>query len=128
MAQTTFSAGNLNYRVNDDGVSVTVTGHVNGTSATRELTILESVSYGGNNYAVTVIGENAFYSCSSLSGDLVIPNSVVTIGNSAFYYCYGFMGTLTIGNSVTSIGGVAFGYCYCPSVCQACSSRQELNK
>lgn len=110
-AQTTFSAGNLNYRINDDGASVTVTGHVNGTNATGELIIPESVSYGGNDYAVTVIGENAFYSCSGLSGNLVIPNSVTTIGNSAFYYCYGFMGTLTIGNSVTSIGDVAFGYC-----------------
>lgn len=110
-AQTTFAVGDLNYRVNDDGVSVTVTGHVNGTSATGELNIPESVSYGGNDYAVTVIGDNAFNSCTSLSGDLVIPNSVVSIGESAFYYCYGFMGTLTLSDALETIGDNAFLYC-----------------
>lgn len=111
MTQTTFSVGNLNYKVNDDGVSVTVTGHVNGTNATGELMIPESVNYEGNDYTVTVIGENAFYSCSALTGDLTIPNTVTTIEAGAFYYCYGMFGNLTMGNSVTSIGDIAFGYC-----------------
>lgn len=111
MAQTTFAVGDLNYRVNDDGVSVTVTGHVNGTSATGELIIPESVSYGGSDYAVTVIGDNAFNACTYLNGDLVIPNSVVSIGESAFYYCYGFMGTLTLSDALETIGDNAFLYC-----------------
>ena len=111
MAQTTFTVGDLNYRVNDDGISVTVTGHANGTNATGELILPESVNYGGNTYSVTVIGENAFYACSGLTGDLIIPNTVVSIEAGAFYYCYGFMGTLTIGNSVETIGDIAFGYC-----------------
>ena len=34
IAQTTFTVGDLNYLVNDDGVSVTVTGHVDGYNAT----------------------------------------------------------------------------------------------
>ena len=111
MAQSTFSVGDLNYRVNDDAVSVTVTGHVNGTSAMGELTIPESVSYGGNDFAVTAIGNDAFSGCTSLSGDLVIPNSIISIGDNAFYYCYGFMGTLTLGNSLVFIGDNVFLYC-----------------
>ena len=134
MAQTTFTAGDLNYQVNDDGVSVTLTGHVDGYNATGELIIPESVSYEGNDYAVTTIGNSAFLYyfyltsltipnsvttiedgafayCSGFTGDLIIPNSVVTIGPSAFFTCYSFDGDLVIGNSVTTIGEYAFDDC-----------------
>ena len=130
----TFTVGDLNYRVNDDHVSVTVTGHVNGYEATGPLVIPESVNYEGHNYAVTVIGntafmycfyltsltipnsvttieEGAFAYCSGFTGDLVIPNSVVTIEPSAFFTCYAFDGDLVIGNSVTVIGDYAFDDC-----------------
>ena len=60
---------------------------------------------------VTSIGESAFWGCSGLTGDLVIPNSVTTIGNWAFLNCSGFTGSLTIGNSVTTIGYMAFRNC-----------------
>ena len=43
----TFTVGDLNYSINDDGVSVTVTGHVDGTAATGELVIPESVEQWG---------------------------------------------------------------------------------
>ena len=134
MAQTTFTVGDLNYQVNDDGVSVTLTGHVSGQGATGTLNIPESVNYQGNDYAVTVIGNSAFLYgfftgnlvipnsvttiedgafayCYSFTGDLVIPNSVTTIGESAFQICYGFDGDLIIGNSVTTIGDYAFNDC-----------------
>ena len=130
----TFTVGDLNYRVNDDGVSVTVTGHVNGYEATGPLVIPESVSYEGHNYAVTVIGnsafmycfyltsltipnsvttieEGAFSYCSGFTGDLVIPNSVITIEPSAFFTCYNFDGDLVLGNGVTTIGDYAFDDC-----------------
>ena len=129
-----FTVGDLNYRVNDDGVSVTVTGHVNGQGATGVLNIPESVSYQGNDYPVTIIGQaaflygfftgnlvipnsvkyiapDAFAYCYSFTGDLVIPNSVDSIGQGAFQICYGFDGDLVIGNSVTSIGDYAFNDC-----------------
>lgn len=109
-AQTTFTAGNLNYQVNDDGVSVTVTGHVNGYEATGELNIPESVSYEGNDYTVTAIGSCAFLYCFYLT-DLTIPNTVTTIGDGAFPYCQGFTGDLVIPNSVTAIEYGAFQYC-----------------
>ena len=131
---TDFTIGDLNYRVNDDGVSVTVLGHVDGYNAQGTLNIPASVSYEGHDYAVTVIGntafmycfyltsltlpnslttieEGAFAYCSGFTGDLVIPNSVVTIEPSAFFTCYAFDGELVIGNSVTVIGDYAFDDC-----------------
>lgn len=129
-----FTVGDLIYRVNDDQVSVTVIGHVDGYNAQGALVIPESVSYEGHNYAVTVIGnaafmycfyltsltipnsvntieEAAFAYCQGFTGDLVIPNSVNTIEASAFHTCYGFDGTLVLGNGVTSIGAWAFNSC-----------------
>ena len=129
-----FTVGNLNYRVNDDGISVTVIGHVDGYNAQGALNIPASVSYEGHDYAVTVIGntafmycfyltsltipnsvttieEAAFAYCSGFTGDLVIPNSVVTIEPSAFHTCYAFDGDLIIGNSVSTIGSWAFNSC-----------------
>ena len=53
----------------------------------------------------------AFYNCSGLTGDLIIPNSVTSIGDSAFPGCKGFTGNLIIPNSVTSIGNNAFYGC-----------------
>ena len=105
-----FTYGYLNYTVNDDGVSVTVTGHVNGINASGRLSIPESVSYNGNSYAVTDIGYAAFRQCSRLFGPLVIPNSVVTIGFEAFRHCSGFE-SLKLGNHVTTIGEGAFRDC-----------------
>ena len=129
-----FTIGDLIYRVNDDNVSVTVIGHVDGYNAQGPLNIPESVSYEGHDYAVTTIGnsaflycfyltsltlpnsvttieEGAFAYCSGFTGDLVIPNSVVTIEPSAFFTCYAFDGDLILGTGVTSIGGWAFNSC-----------------
>lgn len=110
MAQT-FTAGDLNYQVNPDGVSATLTGHVDGYNATGALDIPASVSYQGNDYAVTTIGDAAFLYCFYLTS-LTIPNSVTTIGNSAFAYCQGFTGDLVIPNSVTTIEESAFHTCF----------------
>ena len=107
----TFTVGNLNYSVNEGTQTVTLTGHVDGTNATGELIIPDSVLYQGNYYAVTTIGNNAFFQCVGFSGSLTIPNSVTTIGELTFYQCNGFTGSLTIGNSVTTIGHSAFDGC-----------------
>ena len=71
--------------------------------------IPESVTYEGNTYYVTAIGDYAFVSCSGLT-ELAIPNSVTSIGNNAFDGCRGLTG-VTLGNSVTSIGYQAFFCC-----------------
>ena len=105
-----FAIGDLIYRVNDDQVSVTVIGHVNGYEATGDLIIPESVSYEGHNYTVTTIGESAFLYCFYLT-NLSIPNTVTTIEASAFAYCQSFTGDLVIPNAVTTVGYGAFQYC-----------------
>ena len=134
MAQT-FTAGDLNYQVNQDGVSVTVTGHaLSYENATGPLNIPESVNYQGTDYTVTNIGNaaflyyfyltslslpnslttienSAFAYCSGFTGDLIIPNSVVTIEESAFFTCYSFDGDFVLGNSLTTIGDGAFNSC-----------------
>ena len=110
-AQTTFTVDKLNYTVNRNGTSVTLTGHEDGTSASGTLSIPDTVTYGGNSYAVTIIDKGAFRDCSSLTGDLIIPNTVTIIDANAFYSCTGFDGELTIGNSVKIIGTNAFRGC-----------------
>ena len=106
-----FTVDNLNYSVNSDGVSVTVTGHVDGQSATGELVIPETVTYNELTYSVTTIGYTAFWLCTGFTGDLVIPNSVTSIESYAFRDCSGFTGNLTIGSSVETIGVLAFEGC-----------------
>ena len=60
---------------------------------------------------ITKIPEYAFYNINSLTGDLVIPNSVTEIGRSAFNGCTGFNGTLTLSSKLGKIGEYAFNRC-----------------
>ena len=73
------------------------------------VTIPESVTYNGNTYSVTSIGDHAFYDCSYLTS-VVIPNSVTSIGDDAFLRCSSLT-SMVIPNSVTSIGVYAFYEC-----------------
>ena len=58
---------------------------------------------------VTLIGDSAFYYCTSLTG-ITIPNSVTEIEYQAFYGCNALT-SIVIPNSVTAIGDYAFAYC-----------------
>ncbi len=73
------------------------------------VSIPETVTYGGNTYSVTTIGEYAFYYCSGLT-EVTIGESVTTIGYDAFGHCTGLTQVI-IGNRVTEIGEYAFCYC-----------------
>ena len=109
-AQELFNIGNLYYQINADGASVTLVGPVDVAEATGELTIPSTISYGGNDYAVTRIGKNAFISCGSLTGRLTIPNTVICLCENAFLACSGLT-ELELGNSLDTIGVAAFYGC-----------------
>lgn len=78
------------------------------TKPTGNIILPESVQFNGFTYSVTSINNYTFYTCASLNGSLIIPNTVTQIGGYAFYGCYGLNGTLSIGNSVISIGDYCF--------------------
>jgi len=59
--------------------------------------------------SVIVIGEDAFVDCSSLT-KVTIPNSVTTLGGGAFYGCSSLT-DITIPDGVTTIGPSTFGMC-----------------
>lgn len=58
---------------------------------------------------VTVIGNNAFDVCHSLTS-AILPNSVTVIGEDAFVDCSSLKNVI-IPNSVTTLGAGAFSYC-----------------
>ncbi|MBQ2122378.1 MAG: leucine-rich repeat domain-containing protein [Bacteroidaceae bacterium] len=74
-----------------------------------DITIPESVTYNGNTFSVTSIGDNAFDWCTSLTS-VEIPNSVTRVGNKAFWNCSSLT-SVEIPNSVTSIEDGAFEGC-----------------
>ena len=105
-----FTVDDLNYSINVDGTSVTVTGPADGISIAGSLTIPPSIAYDGNVYSVTNIGDYAFHNCSGILGVITLPNSIVEVGEYAFFGCTSIT-ELTIGENVTSIGNSAFWNC-----------------
>ena len=106
-----------------DGVTYTITDATNktvaigtgtqtaaiSTSTAGAFTIPSSVSYNGDSYAVTAIGDYAFYNCLGLTS-ISIANSVTTIGSYSFYYCSS-LPVITLPDAITSIGTYAFASC-----------------
>ncbi|MBR4275852.1 MAG: leucine-rich repeat domain-containing protein [Prevotella sp.] len=101
-----------NYINNSTKLAVTYQGSSSSSFSneyTGNVVIPESVTYNGNTYSVTSIGNYAFDGCSMLTS-ITIPNSVTSIGNWAFFYCSNLT-SITIPESVTSIGEHAFHGC-----------------
>ena len=96
------------YDWTNDHTELSVTGVDSGTYS-GDVMIPENVTYGGNRYSVTSIGDCAFYGCSGLTS-VTIPTSVTTIGSYVFYSCSGLT-LVAIPSSVTSIGDYAFSGC-----------------
>ncbi len=83
-----FTDNGVRYSVNSDNKTVTVAGYPSGSKPTGDLTIPESVTYGGISYPVTSISYWAFNGCSGLTS-VTIPNSVTDIEGGAFSDCTG---------------------------------------
>lgn len=77
-----------------------------GSNTFQSCSLLTGVTFGNS---LTSLGYSAFYSCTGLTGTLVLPNSLITIDEFAFGDCGGISGKLIIPNSVTTIGFDAFG-------------------
>ena len=110
-----FEVGGIYYWITSSSAPYTVAVTYKGTSNSQynneysgEVTIPESVSYGGKTYSVTSIGYSAFYDCSGMTA-VTIPKSVTSIESEAFLFCTGLT-SITIPNSVTTIGSSAFSY------------------
>ena len=101
-----FEVDGIYYNINGNEATVTSDGY---RSYSGIVTIPDAVTYNGTTYSVTAIGENAFRSCSDMTG-VIIPNSVITIGASAFLDC-DLLRSVTIPNSVTRILQYAFDGC-----------------
>ena len=78
-------------------------------SYSGDITIPSTVNYNDNSYAVTSIGDSAFYCCPSLTS-ITIPESVTSIGSSAFERCSSLT-SINIPEGVTSISDYTFYYC-----------------
>lgn len=79
------------------------------TNLPSTLIIPEKVTYAGNTYTVTSIGEKAFYGCKGLIS-VTLPASVTSIGTGAFYYCSGLK-SINIPDGMTSISDYTFYNC-----------------
>ncbi|MBR2927478.1 MAG: leucine-rich repeat domain-containing protein [Clostridia bacterium] len=93
----------LEYTLNDDGQSYSVTG----IGECQETDIVIPSTYKG--LLVKGIGNRAFANCSNLTG-IVISDSITSIGEYAFLNCTS-LANVTIGDAVTSIGDSAFYDC-----------------
>ena len=76
---------------------------------TGEVVIPSTVTYAGEEYNVTSIGEYAFSDCHSLTS-ITIPEGVTSIGDDAFARCSSLT-SITIPEGVTAIGDDAFYLC-----------------
>ena len=99
-----FEVDGIYYNKKADGTNITVTYKENSyddyyDEYSGNVVIPSSVTYSGNTYAVTSIGDYAFYECYYLAS-IAIPNSVTSIGSGAFYSCRGLT-SITFPNSVT---------------------------
>ncbi len=112
MAQE-FTSGSMRYKVTDaEEKEVECQGLEDKSSVgSFSLEIPNTVSYNGIGYAVTSVGDSAFYGCSGFWSGFVLPEALMRIGDYAFSGCSGLIQALTIGDAVTEIGDYAFSGC-----------------
>jgi hypothetical protein len=100
---TVYDDKGISYYITVDGVC-SVTGGIDSTA----VTIPQEVSYLGQTYTVTKIGNSTFLGCSHLTS-IELPGTIESIGSSAF--SNSGLKSVEIPSSVTSIGSQAFYNC-----------------
>ena len=120
-----FTSNNLNYTINDDGVSVTVTGHAQGTSYYGAVNIPDEVTYNETTYAVTKIAQSAFQNCVGITS-VTIPSGMTFIGDNAFGDCTGLI-TLNYNATNSSLGSTNYISWYYDHWLYGCTSLVSLN-
>jgi BspA type Leucine rich repeat region (6 copies) len=95
---------------------ITITSNPINTTINSTYQNLNSAGGGGGfpltiNSGVTDISNNAFSSCTQLTGNLTIPNTVTEIGTSAFSGCTRLTGSLSIPNGITISNATSFSGC-----------------
>lgn len=83
--------------------------YCNGWEPWGGITIPDSVTYNGTCYAVTAIGDHAFYMCDELTS-ITLPSHITQIYDWAFYDCSA-LSSVSLPSSLVSIGSQAFGEC-----------------
>ena len=106
-----FQSGGIYYDITGTSPNTVAVTYATGSynSYSGNVDIPSSVTYNGTTYTVTAIGNNAFRSCSNLTG-VTIPNTVTSIGEYAFSSC-SHITSVTIPNGVETIGVRAFYNC-----------------
>lgn len=117
-----FKVDGIAYKINDyDSTTVSVskeqdpniaeTNYTSYADISGTLSLPEQVTYDGITYTVTAIGLEAFQGCAGLTGELVLPKTIIWISDWAFYQCSGLTGHLVIPDGVISVGWGAFSEC-----------------
>ena len=103
----------LYYELDNENHTAQVTydkyGEATNYSGLTTVDVPASVTYNTVKYTVTGIGDDAFYSCSSLTA-ITMTNNVKNIGSSAFSHCTN-LASVIMGISVINIGRGAFFEC-----------------
>ena len=107
-----FVVKGIYYNINGDEATVTYQGRYYNNygnpygyynNNTGDVVIPEEVTFNGQTYTVTAIGDNAFYNYDNkyLITGITLPNTITSIGDNAFYSC-SYLKEITIPNSVTT--------------------------
>ena len=81
-----------------------------------DIVIPQSITYDGNDYAVTSLEDKCFEYCRRLTS-VTLPNSITSLGNECFSDCSSLT-SITLPNSITSLED----FCFC-----GCASLKELS-
>ena len=97
-----FEIDGIWYSIYSEGVVGVISSPDKTKYSHTEIVLPEAVIHDGVEYAVTEIGDTAFYQCANLTS-VTIPKSITNIASKAFYECTGLKSlTIADGNSALS--------------------------